>query len=140
MALTRILSGASSSANPLVNVSMASSWMRRAGSCHRMGADDGAEIDDAPALGTEALDRLLHHENRPEHVDVVVNVEALLGDLRESTEAEDPGVVEQNVEPSEGSVDFFEQPRNSAALDTSALIAIASPPLPMLASTAAASP
>ena len=28
------------------------------GSCHRMGADDGAEIDDAPALGTEALDRL----------------------------------------------------------------------------------
>src|SRR5258708_18685659 len=71
------------------------------GSCHRMGADDGAEIDDVPALCTEALDRLLHHENRPEHIDVVVNVKALLGDLRESAKAEEPGVVNQNVEPSE---------------------------------------
>jgi len=62
-------------------------------SCHRMGADDGAEIDDAAAIGAEAFDGLLHHENRAEHVDVVVKVETLFGNLRESTEAEDARVV-----------------------------------------------
>src|SRR5580698_8480386 len=45
-----------------------------------------------------------------------MNVEALLGDVGESTEAEDPGVVDQNVEPSEGVVDFFEHPRNLRGL------------------------
>ena len=80
------------------------------GSCHRIGADDRAEIDDAPALGTKALDRLLHHENRLEHVDVVVNVKALLADLRESAEAKEPGVVDQHVESTEDGVDFFEEP------------------------------
>src|SRR5205823_203798 len=77
------------------------------GSCHRMRADDGAEIDDA-AAGAEALDGLLHRENRRKHVDVEVYVKALLGDLRESAETEDPSVVDQNVESSEGGIDFFE--------------------------------
>ncbi len=37
-----------------------------------MRADDRAEINDAPALGAKPVDRLLHHENRPEHVDACV--------------------------------------------------------------------
>src|SRR5580658_6485258 len=99
MALTRILSGASSSANPFGQC-----FDRRLGgrveqgSWRRMGADDGAEIDDTPALGAETLDRLLHHENRPKHVDVVMKVKALLGDLGERAEAEDPSVVNQNIQ------------------------------------------
>src|SRR5438105_15568971 len=36
------------------------------GSRHRMRADDRAEVDDAPAVGPEPLDRLLHGENRSE--------------------------------------------------------------------------
>lgn len=83
-----------------------------------MGTDDGAEIDDAPALGAEALNRLLHHENRPEYVAVVVKVEALLGDVRKRAEPEDPGVVDQNVEFSERGIDFFESPRKHRGLWT----------------------
>jgi hypothetical protein len=41
-----------------------------------MGANDRAEIDDAPAPGVEALNRLPHHESRALHVDVVVHVKA----------------------------------------------------------------
>jgi hypothetical protein len=36
----------------------------------------------------------LHGENRPENVDVVVEVKALFGDLRERAEAEYPSVVD----------------------------------------------
>src|SRR5260221_3250776 len=109
MALTRILRGASSSANPLVSVSMAPfRGSVQQGSRHRMRAHDRAEVDDAPAVGTEPLDRLLHGENRPENVDVVVEVKALFGDLREGAEAEYPGVVDQNVQPSERGIHFFE--------------------------------
>src|SRR5439155_26517649 len=43
------------------------------GSRHRMRADDGAEVDDAPAVGPEPLARLLHGENRSENVDVIVD-------------------------------------------------------------------
>jgi hypothetical protein len=71
-------------------------------------ADDGGEINDAPALIAEPLDRLLHGENRPENVDVVVEVKALLGDVREGAEAEYAGVVDQNVQPSERGIHFFE--------------------------------
>src|SRR6266436_3841435 len=78
------------------------------GSRHRMRADDRAEVDDAPAVGPESLDRLLHGENRPENVDVVVEVKALFGDLRERAEAEYPGVVDQNVQSSERRIHFFE--------------------------------
>ena len=46
---------------------------------HRMRAHDRAEVDDAPAGGAEPLDRLLHGENRPENVDVVVEVKTLFG-------------------------------------------------------------
>src|SRR5437667_11292798 len=109
MALTRILRGASSSASPLVSVSMApfvEAYSK--GSRHRMRADDRAEVDDAPAVGAESLDRFLHGENRPENIDVVVEVKALFGDLREGAEAEYPGVVDQNVQSSEGGIDFFE--------------------------------
>src|SRR5437899_8923616 len=77
------------------------SWKRTA-------ADDRAEVDDAPAVGPEPLDRLLHGENRPQNVDVVVEVKALFGDLREGAEAEDPGVVDQNVQSSERRIHFFE--------------------------------
>src|SRR5258708_36320623 len=68
------------------------------GSRHRMRTDDRAEVDDAPAVGPEPLDRLLHGENRPANVDVVMQVKALFGDLREGAEAEYPGVVDQNVQ------------------------------------------
>src|SRR4029077_3219761 len=78
------------------------------GSRHRMRADDGAEIDDAPAAGAEARDRFLHRENRPKHVDVEVQMKALFGDLSESAEAEDASVVDQNVESSECGIDFIE--------------------------------
>jgi hypothetical protein len=93
MALTRILRGASSSANPLVSVSMApfvEAYSR------------------APAVGPEPLDCLLHGESCPEDVDVVVKVKALFGDLREGAEAEYSGVVDQNVQSSERSIHFFE--------------------------------
>jgi hypothetical protein len=73
-----------------------------------MRAHDGAEVNDAPAVGPEPLDRLLHGENRPEDVDVLVEVKALFGDLREGAEAEYPGVVDQNVQPSECGMHFFE--------------------------------
>jgi 3-oxoacyl-[acyl-carrier protein] reductase len=46
---------------------------------HRMRGHNGAEVDDAPATGAEPLDRLLHGENRPENVDVVVEVKTLFG-------------------------------------------------------------
>ena len=39
-----------------------------------MRADDRTEIDDAPALGAEPLERLLHHQNCLEHVRVAVGV------------------------------------------------------------------
>src|ERR1700751_1525980 len=111
MALTRILSGTSSSANPLVSASMAPLRVRvKQGSRHWMRADDRAEINDAPALGAEPLDRLLHHENRAEHVDVVVDVKTLFGDIREGAEAENPGVVDEDVESSERGIHFFEKP------------------------------
>src|SRR5207245_10659193 len=45
------------------------------GSRHRMRADDRAEVNDAPAVDAEPLDRLLHGENRPENTDVVVEGE-----------------------------------------------------------------
>src|SRR5258706_14344880 len=75
---------------------------------HRMRADDRAEVDDAPAVGPEPLDRLLHGENRPENVDVVMEVKALFGDLREGAEAEYSGIVDQNVQSSERRMHFFE--------------------------------
>src|ERR1700751_3625814 len=108
MALTRILRGASSSANPLVSVSMALRGSVQQGSRHRMRVDDRTEVDDAAAVGAEPLDRLLHRENRPENVDVVVEVKALFGDLRDGAEAEYPGVVDQNVQSSERRIHFFE--------------------------------
>src|ERR1700676_4306503 len=75
---------------------------------HRMRTDDEAEVDDAPAVGPEPLDRLLHRENRPQNVDVVVEVKALFGDLREGAEAEHSGIVDQNVQSSERGIHFFE--------------------------------
>src|SRR6202022_3560947 len=77
------------------------------GSRHRMRADDRAEVDDAPAVGAESLDRLLHGENCPENVDVVVEVKALFGDLREGAEAEYPSVVDQDVQSSERRIHFL---------------------------------
>src|SRR5437667_5961289 len=109
MALTRILRGASSSASPLVSVSMApfvEAYSK--GSRHRMRADDRTEVDDAPAVGSEPLDRLLHGENRPENVDVVMEVKALFGDLREGAETEYSGVVDQNVQSSERGMHLVE--------------------------------
>src|SRR2546426_8350924 len=50
-----------------------------------MRAHNGAEIDDATAVGAEPLDRLLHGENHPENVDVVVEVKAVFGDLCEDS-------------------------------------------------------
>src|SRR2546426_9364718 len=98
MALTRILRGASSSANPFVQCfDGAFRGSVQQGSRHWMRAHNGAEIDDATAVGTEPLDRLLHGENRPENVDVVVEVKALFCDLREGAETEYSGVVDQNV-------------------------------------------
>jgi hypothetical protein len=37
-----------------------------------------------------------------------VEVKALFGDLRDGTEAEDPGVVDQHVQSSERRIHFFE--------------------------------
>src|SRR5882757_5614771 len=103
MALTRILRGASSSANPFVSVSVAPfvEAYSREGSCHGMRAHNRTEVDNATAFGPESLDRFLHGENRPENVDVVVKVKAFFGDFRESSEAEYPGVVDQNIQSSE---------------------------------------
>src|SRR5438477_1080356 len=97
MALTRILRGASSSANPLSVFRWRLSLTVQQSSCHGMRSDDGAEVDDAPAVGAEPLDRLLHGENRSENVDVVMEVKTLFRNLIEGTEAEYPGVIDQNV-------------------------------------------
>src|SRR5271169_3247960 len=78
------------------------------GSRHRMRADDRAEVYDATAVGPEPLDRLLHGENCPENVDVVVEMKALFGDLGDGTETEHSGVVDQNVQSSECRIHFFE--------------------------------
>src|SRR6266853_3477785 len=78
------------------------------GSRYGMRADDRAEIDNATAVGPEPLDCLLHGENRPENVDVVVEVKPLFAHLLEGAEAEYPGVVDQNVRSSERRIHFFE--------------------------------
>jgi hypothetical protein len=44
----------------------------------------------------------------PRNVDVVVEVKALFGNLRDGAEAEYPRVVDQNVQSSEGRIHFFE--------------------------------
>jgi len=54
---------------------------------HGMRAHNRAEVDDATAIGPESLDRLLHGENRPENVNVVVEVKALFRDFREGAES-----------------------------------------------------
>src|ERR1700745_3764796 len=60
---------------------------------HGMRTDDGTEVDDASALGTEVLDRFLHGENDSENVDIVVEVKSLFCHLGEGAEAEYPGIV-----------------------------------------------
>src|ERR1700729_174348 len=101
MALTRILRGASSSANPLVSVSMAP-FVDAYSRAPATGCEPTIELRLMMLpVGPEPLDRLLHGENRPENVDVVVEMKALFGDLREGAEAEDAGVVDQNVQSSE---------------------------------------
>src|ERR1700747_3467687 len=75
---------------------------------YRMRADDRAKVDDAAAVGPESLDRLLHGENRSENVDVVVEVKALFSNISDGSEAEYPGVVDQNVQSSECRIHFFE--------------------------------
>src|SRR5258707_6431215 len=77
------------------------------GSRHRMRADDRAEVDDAPAVVPEPLDRLLHGENRAENVDVVVEVKALFSDLREGAQTEYPGVVDHNIPSSQTRIHLF---------------------------------
>src|SRR5438876_948234 len=98
-----------------------------------MRAHNGAEVDDATAVGAEPLDRLLHGENRPENVDVVVEVKALFRDLREGVEAEYPGVVTKTSSLPNAESTSLNNRATSAALDTSAPTAIASPPLSVIA-------
>jgi hypothetical protein len=102
------------------------------GSRHRTRADNGADVDDASPVGPEPLDWLLHGENRPENVDVVVDVKTVFGDLGEGAEAEYPGVVKTSRLPN-AECTSLNNCATSAALDTSAPTAIASPPLSMIA-------
>jgi hypothetical protein len=51
---------------------------------------------------------LLYGQNCPEDIGVVVKVKALFGNLREGGEAENPGVIDQNVQPFEGRSHFLE--------------------------------
>src|SRR5437016_14291756 len=71
------------------------------GSRYGMRADDGTEVDDAAAVRAEPLDSLLDGENRPEHVDVVVDVKALFRHLRNAAEPEYPGVLHLHLLSSE---------------------------------------
>src|SRR6266702_181798 len=105
MALTRILRGASSSASPLVSVSMAP-FVEAYSRAPATGCEPTIELR-LMMLPPSAPNRLiasLHRENRPENVDVVVEVKALFGDLREGAEAEYSGVIDQNVQSSEGRI------------------------------------
>jgi hypothetical protein len=52
--------------------------------------------------------RLLHRENRPKRVDVVVQVKTVFSNLRKSAKAEYPGVVHKNVQFSERGIYLFE--------------------------------
>ena len=98
-----------------------------------MRADDRAEVDDAPAVAPEPLDRLLRGENRPENVDGVVEVKALFGDLREGAEAEYPALLTKTSSLPNAESTSLNNRATSAALDTSAPTAIASPPLAVIA-------
>lgn len=55
-----------------------------------MRAEDRAEVDDAPAVGPESLDRLMDGENRSENVAVVVELKVPFGDLREGARRNTP--------------------------------------------------
>ena len=45
-----------------------------------------------------------------------MHVKTLFGDGCEGSEAENPGIVDQNVQSTEGGIDFFVQPRNICGL------------------------
>ncbi len=55
-----------------------------------MRADDRAEINDAPALRAEPLYRLLHRENRPEHVLGFTMIGSEAGELMAAVQASLP--------------------------------------------------
>jgi hypothetical protein len=60
-------------------------------------ADDGTEVDDASALGSEPPDRLLDGENYSENVDVVVQMKGLFRNVGEGAEVEYPSVVNEDI-------------------------------------------
>ena len=103
------------------------------GSRHGMRADDRAEVDDAPAVSAEPLDRLLHGENRPENVDVVVEVKALLVISAKAPKRNTPALLTKTSSLPNAESTSLNSRATSAALDTSAPTAIASPPLSVIA-------
>src|SRR5437588_8589794 len=103
------------------------------GSRHGMRAHNGAEVDDATAVGAEPLDRLLHGENHPENVDVVVEVKAVFGDLCEGPKRNTPALLTRTSSLPNAECTSLNNRATSAALDTSAPTAIALPPLSVIA-------
>ena len=85
-------------------------------------------VDDAAAIRPEILYRLSYGENRPEHVDVEVLMELILGDLFQPCEPVDAGIVHQDIHPAECLLGFLEQPHHvvrfgDVALDCNGLTA-----------------
>jgi hypothetical protein len=65
-----------------------------------------AYVDDAAAIRPEVLDRFFGGEDRPEHIDVELTMELVLGDVFQRHEFVDAGIVHQHVERAKGLFGF----------------------------------
>src|SRR5262249_13315242 len=76
------------------------------------GADAGADVDDAAALGADQLHGFPGGEQQAEHVEVELAVKQVFGDVFKRSELIDARVVHQNVELAVGGFYFGEQLRD----------------------------
>jgi hypothetical protein len=80
-----------------------------------------ADVDDAAAVGAEALGRFLGGQQQAQDVDVELAVEVLLGDVFQRRELVDAGVVDQDVHAAERLLGLVEQTGDVGALGHVAL-------------------
>ena len=73
------------------------------------------------AIRPEMLDRFFGGEDRPEHVDVELTMELILGDVFQREEFVDAGMVHQHVDRAEGFFGFVKQPLHVGGLGDVAL-------------------
>src|SRR5437899_1277660 len=66
------------------------------------------DVDDAPAIGVEMLERFLSGEKHPENICVEKSVKLSLGDFFKRHKFVNAGVVDENVDLAEGFLRFSE--------------------------------